>query len=445
MTSPSSRRSYEGQNATSKVGRAFLAWSKDRNMPIDERPPALVVALYILERATGSWKPRHPSAKDRLKLWSLRVIPSGVADYLKNEFECDTAELLRNRQLGNLLANLKKRLPLRQTAVVRSRPITKDVHLQLLEYLEQLEELGKGHRLWVLRWKAFLTTAHFAGLRISELVRMRQSWLKWDQDAEGSEVLIITIPHSKRTPEPRTIVVWATGGKDCPVTMTRLWRREAEAAGYPMGHEARFFPEVVAKAVTPRRSVAGLTLADLPELAVDVEGEDPASIPAGSTRKINWLCSQCGHRWVTRVQARAYGHGSCPSCPPLMRQVPAPTETPELVDRHEAMCADSTWLADRDDIERSEVAFSRVADRERDSFKQLCEQIGLKPRDTWERISTGGLRRGTAVELHRAGATRNEIARHLGHSRPDVSLPYLEERDLEPPRVARSLEPRREA
>lgn len=39
----------------------------------------------------------------------------------------------------------------------------------------------------------------------------------------------------------------------------------------------------------------------------------PDKITARNSKKVWWLCSQCGHEWETRVVHRANGHG-CPIC-----------------------------------------------------------------------------------------------------------------------------------
>lgn len=49
-----------------------------------------------------------------------------------------------------------------------------------------------------------------------------------------------------------------------------------------------------------------------PALAAEADGWDPASVTAGSDRKLGWVCSR-GHRWTASVGNRARGRG-CPVC-----------------------------------------------------------------------------------------------------------------------------------
>jgi hypothetical protein len=49
-----------------------------------------------------------------------------------------------------------------------------------------------------------------------------------------------------------------------------------------------------------------------PELAAQADGWDPATLSAGSTRKVAWRCTK-GHTWKAMVKSRSTGK-NCPSC-----------------------------------------------------------------------------------------------------------------------------------
>ncbi len=67
-------------------------------------------------------------------------------------------------------------------------------------------------------------------------------------------------------------------------------------------------------------SVAGKVLADFPELVAQIDREkqadlNPASITAGSGKKIWWKCPESpDHEWQADVYARAGRGGRCPFC-----------------------------------------------------------------------------------------------------------------------------------
>lgn len=40
---------------------------------------------------------------------------------------------------------------------------------------------------------------------------------------------------------------------------------------------------------------------------------EPTEIGSGSSKKMWWKCSKCGHEWETAIYNRTSGHG-CPKC-----------------------------------------------------------------------------------------------------------------------------------
>ncbi len=51
-----------------------------------------------------------------------------------------------------------------------------------------------------------------------------------------------------------------------------------------------------------------------PEIAAEADGWDPASVSAGSNKKLSWKCSK-GHQWIQMPNSRTYkGAKNCPIC-----------------------------------------------------------------------------------------------------------------------------------
>jgi Probable Zinc-ribbon domain len=50
-----------------------------------------------------------------------------------------------------------------------------------------------------------------------------------------------------------------------------------------------------------------------PSMAAEADGWDPATIVAGTAKKLNWICS-LGHRWSTTGNARVTQGSGCPVC-----------------------------------------------------------------------------------------------------------------------------------
>jgi len=82
---------------------------------------------------------------------------------------------------------------------------------------------------------------------------------------------------------------------------------------------------------------------------------------------------------------------------------------------------------------RTGHAVGMAADVLAKNYKAICKAAGLEVRNDLEGLTANGPRRGSGVEMTRAGFDRQAIARHLRHARPDVSSPYIEEQDLDPP------------
>lgn len=72
-----------------------------------------------------------------------------------------------------------------------------------------------------------------------------------------------------------------------------------------------------------RQPEPGGSLADLhPSIAQEADGWDPVEYRSGSSARMPWLCSTCGHRWSATIFARTQRTG-CPQC--ARRRGSAPT------------------------------------------------------------------------------------------------------------------------
>ena len=52
----------------------------------------------------------------------------------------------------------------------------------------------------------------------------------------------------------------------------------------------------------------------------------PEHVTAGLRKKVSWRCSNCGHRWQTRISHRAAGRGCC-KCDAVAKAVPTPGQS----------------------------------------------------------------------------------------------------------------------
>lgn len=57
----------------------------------------------------------------------------------------------------------------------------------------------------------------------------------------------------------------------------------------------------------------------------------PDQVTLGSNRRVEWVCSVCGHRWMATVGNRVYRQADCPECARSSRAGPSIVETHPLL------------------------------------------------------------------------------------------------------------------
>lgn len=74
------------------------------------------------------------------------------------------------------------------------------------------------------------------------------------------------------------------------------------------------------KKLRARNLVVGKTdlASKFPRIAKDWDYEKnellPTEVSYGSSKKVNWICSKCGHKWEATISNRTNRHSQCPKC-----------------------------------------------------------------------------------------------------------------------------------
>lgn len=429
------RATVESNEATSKQAAVFHAWLEARELGFEGAPPVAAVLLYLLERAAGTWRPAR-SKVPSLKYESLRIIPSAIASHYRAAGH-DVTHLEDSDEIREMVHNLRKRLPTDQVAKKRAVPLVEARLHTVLDFLDRLAKAAVVHTLWAMRWTALLHTARAAGLRASEIMRLRVQWISRHTTSAGPAYLI-TIPYSKSQNDPKTVAVTALipGGAEACEALDR-WFAALRAAGYTLKQNAAVFPDIVCTNPSKQtwKSVQGRKLAEFPKLVAElVDDLDVEETAAGCNLRVNWQCAM-GHEWEARILNRTSAGSKCPHCSRLRTSLAAPPANCDSVGFTDPVydrLADETFHKGEPLRTRLGHAVSLAVDGFNVVYAAVCAGAGLEARDDFETLSSNGPRRGVAVDLEAAGVSREAIAEHLRHANSDVSGPYLEERDLPP-------------
>ncbi len=433
---PTGRGTVQSKLTTKNQMRQFQQWMEDRQVSFTGPPPVVVVLLFMMERAAGTWFPLGSHLQRGLKYESLRAIPSAIADHYRTHGH-NVDHLVNSEAIRVLLHNFKARLSLHQVAHQRAVPLVAERAQTVVGLLRGLVDRNIVHPVWALRWIAAILVARVAGLRSTEVVRLRHQWISRCQTSEGPGYLL-SVPYSKHQNTPRIVAVTPgiPGGAEA-VAVLDEWITAARQLGYAFAGQAPLFPRVLrVRGKRALKSVAGKTLAEFPHLVAQLVTQmDPASTAAGSNRTVDWRCV-LGHSWNAIVYNRTAGDSECPDCSKLRTKLgsaPRPSDPVVLVDPIRTRLAHSTFHPEMPRPDRMGRAMLAAAQEYESSYGAIVREAGLEPRDEFEAVAANGPRRGISVDLARAGVDRETIARHLRHAHPDVSIPYIDERDLEPP------------
>lgn len=168
-----------------------------------------------------------------------------------------------------------------------------------------------------------------------------------------------------------------------------------------------------------RRSVAGLRLAEFPDLLAQVDSmqdiNDPGSLSAASGKMIWWRCLLGpDHTWKARVVARTVGGTGCPCCAGKQVSITnsVASQRPDLAEQ---------WDAERNDCTPAEVTIG--------STYKAYWRCNAGPDHTWQaqvnqRVGAGGK---PATGCPACAGRQLSVTNSLGTLRPDLA----EQFDLE--------------
>ena len=79
--------------------------------------------------------------------------------------------------------------------------------------------------------------------------------------------------------------------------------------------------------------------------------EQPKNYTAGSNKKVNWICHECGNRWQSKVINRALRNSSCPNCMRIQRGV---TRTKKTIETNGSLAVTFPKIADQWDYAKND-------------------------------------------------------------------------------------------
>ena len=78
--------------------------------------------------------------------------------------------------------------------------------------------------------------------------------------------------------------------------------------------------------------------------------QDPDSFLAGSSKKVNWVCKDCGFHWVAKICSRALKNSNCPVCMRIQR---GKTKTITTIKKHGSLAEEFPQLSAEWDNEKN--------------------------------------------------------------------------------------------
>lgn len=408
----------------------------------------------------------NPVPGDLLVLWALELVatikPRTARAYVTNAIaglaaaghtvtKIDAAKAL----VANITGQTRKSLPMTDPRVDtrKARPFTAKVLWKLRKAIAEVRHNPGGlAERWLLRLDATLVFAYIFSLRISEVLDGCWGWLDVGPVTDGQRVVSLTIPHSKYQPEPETVRSLIDVDS---WSVIEEWRVSQQTVGAPVGPDDRIFLETTKyrtlpyRDVIPPRCVAGKTLADFTDVAAElVDDLDPASIAAGSVKRLRWRCSVCGCQLErpVRTHTRTPGCRSCADRKKYFEGLGTAQSSPAA--GHEWIDLIALYIADEDDThpdltksERHVLGRNKEALAYRKALKWICKKAGVEPRDKFEYIGTHGARRGHATDIIAAGGTIFDVGAHLRHRKvTETTRGYTSQKDSPLPNPLRLLD-----
>lgn len=427
------------RKSTRDAWNRYRQWCADMGLSPNVANAATLV-LYLTQRGLGEWRPPG-GKKTGVKYNTLITYRAGIIRAWEWAGH-DVTAIHQDHNLVNLIANLQARREPELNRTQTARPLTERHLRKLTATLERLRSSGRVSAFWAASWRARILLGAAGGLRISELLRMETTWLHPINDADDPRLLVV-VPRSKYQPEPRTVVIVPRGDDLCPLAALLEWFDTASQIE-EWKEITKVFPTVAKVAPrppvpAPPPSVRGMRLADFPHLVAELADDlDPASLAAGSTRKVGWKCD-AGHEWIAPIQRRT-GEGS--GCPVCRRGGAHPTDHTgqprEMVDAIADKLANPEFHPDEDQAMRGHHALRIVVNGENEHFKTLCADAGIEHGD-FERLTSHALRKTTGTQMANDGKTLAEISRHLRHRHEKASLPYIVPAHLTHPPITADL------
>ena len=141
-----------------------------------------------------------------------------------------------------------------------------------------------------------------------------------------SNLLIVPGVNSFRDTHPRHAAFWDTKMNDISPDVISAGTMSESLWICPVGHTWKESVKAFASRKPECPFCSGLRLlsgfndleTEHPDLLQDWDYENnsikPSEIRSNSTKKADWICHVCGHKWKTKIRSRAIDHIGCPKC-----------------------------------------------------------------------------------------------------------------------------------
>lgn len=426
-------------------------WACDRNIPLPNNaaPPAFAVAVFLLERLHGTWRP--PGAKNHrpIRLKTAESLAYGITGYCRHR-NWPESHLKGAGPVQSVLCAAKTHLPAEQVQRHRSRALTNQPTPNnqrgdfgvLINAVTIAAESPHTSPLWVARQQALLTTQFFSGLRIGAVLLLERNAIKWTQGTNGTPVCVITDWHPKgRSPDgTQKTTVWCCCDTDtdlCAVHALDRWLAllDDHAPGitrvFPTVYRLNpFHPVPLPQTYRPTGPLlSNIDLSRVPwTVCITHTTTDPVSTPTTSQEEACFVCTTCGVHTVSIVRCWLACKFPCPPCRNLYIAARRGNLIPTNADEQPQAVVDELD-GHRQGHRPPKKLLNRLEGLENQWLQWLAKEANVAP-ETGESISTHGFRRGHATTLAAIGATDLQIAAALHHQSPATAIQYIEEKNL---------------